>query len=29
MWKRGARACDRDGDGSGPSVDRDRAGKRS
>ena len=24
MWKRGARACDREGDGSGPSVDRDR-----
>ena len=22
MWKRGARAWDREGDGSGPSVDR-------
>ena len=26
MWKRGARAWDRDGDGSGPSVNR--VGKR-
>ena len=28
MWKRGARASDREGVGSGPSVDRDRVGKR-
>jgi hypothetical protein len=28
MWKRGARASDREGVGSGPSIDRDRVGKR-
>jgi hypothetical protein len=28
MWKLGVLACDREGDGSGPSVDRDRVGMR-